>query len=187
MTKEALVIFVNLIIYQSLLAHQLTIDTFLETFYDFLQNRLIENHLLTTHAGSHIATGQEFPTLQDNTIATCIKNIHPELLIQDFSRENQYLYVRILFLGIAADFYTHRSGTAQTKIEKHEVRQLLFDEFPIAHLTVSCSDNLSFGYIVFENSFRTFQFQRYILYYDYFKIVHHRLFESMLNLCFNYL
>ena len=152
MAQEALVILVYLIIDESLLAHQLAIHALLEAIHYLVQDRLIEHHLLAAHAASHIATSQQLATLQDDAIATGIKHIHPELLIQYLAREDEHLHLRILLLGLATYLHPHCSGTAQSQVQEHQVGQLLLDEFPIGYLVFGCTYNLSLRNVVLEDA-----------------------------------
>ena len=56
MTKETLIVFVNLIIHECLLPHQLVAHAMLEALDDFLEYGLVEHHFLAVHDAGHIAT-----------------------------------------------------------------------------------------------------------------------------------
>lgn len=63
MAKETLIVFVNLIIHECLLPHQLVAHAMLEALDDFLENGLIEHHFLACHHADHIAACEQFATL----------------------------------------------------------------------------------------------------------------------------
>ena len=172
MAKETLVVLINLIIHQSLLTHQLAVYAPLETVYYLLKDRLVEHQFLAAHTARHIATCKEFATLQDDAVAARIEHIYPEFFVQNFSRKDEYLHVRILLLGLTADFYAYRGRTAQTQVEQNQVRQLLLDEFPIGYFALGSTDDFSLGNIVFKDSLCALQFQGHVFYYDDFKIFH---------------
>ena len=77
MAEESLVVLINLVIDHCLLMHQLASYALLESIYYLLENRLVENQFLSTHAGSHVTTGQQFSALEDDAFTSCIKHIYP--------------------------------------------------------------------------------------------------------------
>lgn len=159
MAQETLVILINLIIYQSLLTHQLAVYALLETVYYLLKDRLVEHQFLTSHAARHIATRKEFATLQNDAVAARIEHINPEFFVQNFSCKDEHLHVRILLLGLAADFYAYRGGTAQSEVEQNQIGQLLLDEFPIGYFALGSTDDFSLWNIILEDTLCTLQFQ----------------------------
>src|SRR5574344_621235 len=112
MTEKSFVIFINFIINQCFLAHQLTTNTFFETVYNLFQNRLIEHHFFPIHTTSNISTCEKFTTFQNNTITTGIQYIYPKFLIEYLTGKDKNLYLRILFLRMSTDFYTYSRRTA---------------------------------------------------------------------------
>ena len=176
MAQETLVILINLIIHQSLLTHQLAVYAPLETVYYLLKDRLVEHQFLTSHAARHIATRKEFATLQNDAVAARIEHIYPEFFVQNFSCKDEHLHVRILLLGLAADFYAYRGGTAQSEVEQNQIGQLLLDEFPIGYFALGSTDDFSLWNIILEDTLCTLQFQGHVFYYDDFKIFHFLIF-----------
>ena len=172
MTQEALVIFVNLVVHQGLLAHRLTAYALLETLDDFLHDRLVENHALARHHTQHITACEQFSALQTDTVATRIEHVNPQFFVENLTREDKHLNLRIGLLGLTADFHTDGGGTVQSEVEQHEVGLLLFDESPVSRLILCRSDDFRLRNLVTENTFGTLQFQGNILHNDYFEIFH---------------
>ena len=77
MTEEAFVIFVYLILYKCFLPEYLIIYSGLEPFYNLIEDRLVEHHSLAIHNACDITACKQLPTLQYNTVASCIKRVYP--------------------------------------------------------------------------------------------------------------
>ena len=50
------------------------------------------------------------------------------------------------------------SGSTESKVKKHEIGELIFNQFPISRLIVGGSDDFRFGYIISYDALGTFQF-----------------------------
>ena len=195
MAQETLVVFINLVIDESLLAHQLAVHALLESLDNLLQDRLVEDHLLAAHAARHITTGEQFAALQDDSVASGIQRIHPKLLVENLARKDEHLHVGILLLGAAADFHANGGRTAQSQIEQHEVGLLRLDKSPVSRFVFGSSYDFCLRNVGLEDALGTFQLQWNIFYYNHFKILHISilflvfLFNSslrflMLNFCY---
>ena len=136
---------------------------------------MVEDHPLASHTTGDIAACKQFTTLEDDAVATGIEDIHPKFLIQNLSCKDEHLDRRITLLGVATDFYAHRSGTSQAQIEQHQVGKLLLDQPEVCLLTVGSADDFGLWYLVADNTLSPFQFKRHILYNNDFKIVHIRI------------
>ena len=161
MAQETLVILINLIIHQSLLTHQLAVYAPLETVYYLLKDRLVE-HQSYLPAARHIATRKEFATLQNDAVQPA-SSTSTQSFVQNFSCKDEHLHVRILLLGLAADFYAYRGGTAQSEVEQNQIGQLLLDEFPIGYFALGSTDDFSLWNIILEDTLCALQFQGRLL------------------------
>ena len=172
MAEEALIIFVDVVRDESLLAHDLIVDTFLEPLHDLFEDRLIEDELLTAHHSFDIIARQQFPGLEDDTVAACVEHIDPQLLIQDLTREDKHLHLRIALLRMAADLHTDSRRAAEAEVEQHEVGLLLPHQFPVGGLIGCRTEDMCLRNVVGNDSFRAFELEGHILYNDDIEVFH---------------
>ena len=173
MAQETLVVLVDLVVDESLLTRQLRRYGMFEALDYLLEDRLVEHQLLALHDGHHIATGQQFATLQDNAIGTSIEHVDPQLLVQDLAREDEDAHLRIGLLGLTTDLDAYGGGTTQPQVEQYEVGLLLLDETPEAGFIVGSTNDLRLGNLVAYDAFRAFEFEGHVLDNNELKFFHY--------------
>ena len=77
MTEKAFVVFVYIITDNGFLPFRIIPDGSFKAFYNLFQYGIIENKFLPVHNGLYIRLGQQFSGLQNDTVGSRIKNIHP--------------------------------------------------------------------------------------------------------------
>ncbi|CDC97987.1 unknown [Prevotella sp. CAG:474] len=172
MSQKTLIVLINLIVNQRLGTHKATPDTMFESLYYLLEYGLIENQTFTAHTAGNITSGEQFATLQNNSVATSIEHIHPEFLIKYLSCKDKDLNPWIILFGVSAQLNAHSGRATKSQVEQHQIGLMLLHELKIVLLIVCSSNNYGFGNLIFEDTFCSFEFERNILYYDYLKFFH---------------
>ena len=144
----------------------------LETLDNLLENRFIEHQLLALHHGHHVATGQQFATLQYDAVGTGIKHVNPQLLVEYLAREDEHLHLLVHFLGLTANLHAHGGRSAQAEVEQYKVGLLLLDKPPEADLIVGSPDDLSLRNLVTYDTFSAFEFEGHVLDDNHLKLFH---------------
>ena len=172
MTKETLVIFVNLVVHQCLLLDNLAADRGFETLDDLLEDRLVEHQLLAIHHGRDITTSQQLASLQNNTVSPGIQHVHPQFLIQDLTREDQHLHLRVQFLRVTTDLHADGGRSPKAEIKQHEVGNLLLEQSPVGWFRVCCTNHFRLWDVRADYTEGAFQFEGHILNDNDFEMIH---------------
>ena len=77
MAQETLVVFVYLIVEQSLLACRLFAHGALENLHYAFHYRLVEHQCLAGHHACHVGTSEKFAALQYYSVSPGVEHIHP--------------------------------------------------------------------------------------------------------------
>ena len=75
-------------------------------------------------------------------------------------------------LGVSTDLHAHGGRPTQAEVEQHEVGQLLLHQFPVGHLAVGRSQDVSLGNIVTDDALGAFEFECHVFDNDNIKISH---------------
>ena len=116
--QETLVITVNLVVDERLLARCIAAHILTETLNEFFEHRLVEDIALACHHIVYLVFCEQFACLERYTVGTGIEHIDPQLLVEELACEHEHLHLWMLFFHSRTDFHTHSCRATKTKVKE---------------------------------------------------------------------
>lgn len=82
MTEKTLIVFIDIVVNQRFLAHELVVYALLKSLDDLFQDGLVEDKPLAVHHTCHITACEQFAAFEDDAVAAGIQGIYPKFLVE---------------------------------------------------------------------------------------------------------
>ena len=159
MAQETLVVFIYVVVYQSIVLLHFCQHALAETHQNLLQNRLVEHQTSAMHHQHHVITLEQVSRLQYYAVGTGRKSLYPQTLVQNLACKYQYLQVAVSVSELSADVHAHRGAATQPQVQQNHVGHTLPHQFPQFRLVLRRTYNCCLRNLALEDMLCAFQFQ----------------------------